>query len=223
MSDASPVPKRARLSESESQASNVVPPQIYRMRVTLPSYRGFRIFDVPESASFHELHLHSGEAFNREPDSHCYQFEHPSLVFFHSPPESLAPRRRRVSTVHPSFDRVSPRGCAHDNETPPPRPVPRARRRFRDVPAHVVDARTLEAMGGGNAQKSATARKKALEKAQKAAAGSQLKSNAKAMSTICQVCRASFMCTLAPSKLKEHSDNKHPKQTFEMCFPGVTL
>ena len=124
MSDASPAPKRARLSESESQASNVVPPQIYRVRVTLPSYRGFRVFDVPESASFHELHLHSGEAFNREPDSHCYQFEHPSLVFFHSPPESLAPRRRRVSTVHPSFDRVSPRGCAHDNETPPPRPVP---------------------------------------------------------------------------------------------------
>jgi hypothetical protein len=78
-------------------------------------------------------------------------------------------------------------------------------------------------MGGGNAQKSATARKKALEKAQKAAAGSQLKSNAAAMSTICQVCRASFMCTLAPSKLKEHSDNKHPKQTFEQCFPGVTL
>ena len=110
-----------------------------------------------------------------------------------------------------------------ETNPPPPRPVPPPRRRFRDVPAHVVDARTLEAMGGGNAQKSATARKKALEKAQKAAAGSQLKSNAKAMSTICQVCRASFMCTLAPIKLKEHSDNKHPKQTFEMCFPGVTL
>lgn len=77
MSDASPAPKRARLSESESQASNVVPPQIYRVRVTLPSYRGFRVFDVPESASFRELHLHIGEAFNREPDSHCYRFEHP--------------------------------------------------------------------------------------------------------------------------------------------------
>ena len=78
-------------------------------------------------------------------------------------------------------------------------------------------------MGGGNAQKSATARKKAMEKAQKAGAGSQLAANAKAMSTVCQVCRASFMCTLAPIKLKEHSDNKHPKQTFEHCFPGVSL
>ena len=78
-------------------------------------------------------------------------------------------------------------------------------------------------MGGGNAQKSATARKKAMEKAQKAGAGSQLAANARAMSTVCQVCRASFMCTLAPIKLKEHSDNKHPKQTFEQCFPGMSL
>jgi uncharacterized protein YegP (UPF0339 family) len=77
MSDASPAPKRARLSGSESQASNVVPPQIYRVRVTLPSYLGFRVFDVPEFASLHELHLHIGEAFNRDPDSHCYIFEHP--------------------------------------------------------------------------------------------------------------------------------------------------
>ena len=46
-----------------------------------------------------------------------------------------------------------------------------------------------------------------MEKAQKAGAGSQLAANAKAMSTVCQVCRASFMCTLAPIKLKEHSDN----------------
>jgi hypothetical protein len=37
------------------------------------------------------------------------------------------------------------------------------------------------------------------------------------------VCRTSFLCTLAPAKLKEHSDNKHPKQTFEQCFPNVTL
>lgn len=77
MSDASPAPKRARLSESESQASNVVPPQIYRVRVTLPSYLGFRVFDVPESASLHELHLHIGRAFNRDPDSHGYKYEHP--------------------------------------------------------------------------------------------------------------------------------------------------
>ena len=39
-------------------------------------------------------------------------------------------------------------------------------------------------MGGGNAQKTAMAKKKAPEKAGKAGAGSQLESNAKAMSTI---------------------------------------
>jgi len=92
-------------------------------------------------------------------------------------------------------------------------------------------------MGGGNAQKSAMARKKAAEKLAKAAmarkkaaeklakagAGSQLASNAKAMNRVCQICRQSFMCTLAPAKLKEHSDNKHPKNSFEQCFPDVTL
>ena len=78
-------------------------------------------------------------------------------------------------------------------------------------------------MGGGNAQKSAMARKKAQEKLAKAGAGSQLASNAKAMTQLCQVCRTSFLCTLAPAKLKEHADNKHPKETFERCFPGVTL
>ena len=78
-------------------------------------------------------------------------------------------------------------------------------------------------MGGGNANKSANARKKAMEKAQKAAAGSQTKTNAAAMNVICQVCRQAFMCTLAPIKLKDHSDSKHPKMTFEQCFPGKTL
>jgi len=78
-------------------------------------------------------------------------------------------------------------------------------------------------MGGGNANKSANARKKNLEKAQKEAAGSQLKTNAAAMSVICSVCRQSFMCTLAVAKLKEHSDNKHPQKTFEECFPGKKL
>lgn len=78
-------------------------------------------------------------------------------------------------------------------------------------------------MGGGNAQKSAMARKKAQEKLAAKGAGSQLATNAKAMTQICMVCRTSFLCTLAPAKLKEHSDNKHPKQTFEQCFPNVTL
>ena len=32
------------------------------------------------------------------------------------------------------------------------------------------------------------------------------------------------LCTaVPPSKLKEHSDSKHPKNTFPDCFPGMEL
>ena len=30
------------------------------------------------------------------------------------------------------------------------------------------------------------------------------------------------MCTLSEAKLKEHSDSKHPKNTFFECFPHLT-
>jgi hypothetical protein len=36
----------------------------------------------------------------------------------------------------------------------------------------------------------------------------------------CAVCMQPFMCTSTEAKLKEHSDNKHPKDTFERCFPN---
>lgn len=75
MTDASPARKRAR--PTESQASNVVAPQIYRVRVTLPSYSGVRLFDMPESASFHDLHLQICEAFNRDPTAHLFIFDYP--------------------------------------------------------------------------------------------------------------------------------------------------
>ncbi|KDD74926.1 hypothetical protein H632_c983p0 [Helicosporidium sp. ATCC 50920] len=75
-------------------------------------------------------------------------------------------------------------------------------------------------MGGGNAQKTAMARAKKLEKAAKGSAGSQLKSNAAANNIVCQICRSTFICTSTVVKLKEHADNKHPKNKFEECFPG---
>mmetsp|Transcript_33692 Transcript_33692/g.40704 ORF Transcript_33692/g.40704 Transcript_33692/m.40704 type:complete len:92 (+) Transcript_33692:205-480(+) len=75
-------------------------------------------------------------------------------------------------------------------------------------------------MGGGNGQKSATARaRKQAELAKNANKGSQLDSNAKSMSIMCNICRATFMCTSTEAKLKEHSDSKHPKNTFQECFP----
>lgn len=76
-------------------------------------------------------------------------------------------------------------------------------------------------MGGGNAQKSAMARKKAQEKLAKAGKGSQLKDNAAAQSIQCKVCLATFIVTTAEVKLKEHSDNKHPKHDFYQCFPHL--
>jgi len=76
-------------------------------------------------------------------------------------------------------------------------------------------------MGGGNAQKTAMARKKAQEKMGKAGKGSQLKDNAAAQSIQCKVCLATFIVTTAEVKLKEHSDNKHPKHDFYQCFPHL--
>jgi len=76
-------------------------------------------------------------------------------------------------------------------------------------------------MGGGNAQKSAKARADKLAKAQKASKGSQLETNAKAMNIQCKVCMQTFLCTMTEAKLKEHSDNKHPKNDFYQCFPHL--
>ena len=51
------------------------------------------------------------------------------------------------------------------------------------------------------------------------AKGSQLAANAKAMDIKCGVCMQQFMCTSSEAKLKEHSENRHPKETFQRCFP----
>jgi len=78
MTDASPAQKRARTTES--QASNAVPAQIYRVRVSLPSHSGTRLFDMPESASLHDLHMQICEAFNRDPTAHLFAYEYPLPV-----------------------------------------------------------------------------------------------------------------------------------------------
>jgi len=77
-------------------------------------------------------------------------------------------------------------------------------------------------MGGGNAQKSATARARNAEKAAKAAKGgsSQLKANQAAQTVVCATCRQTFMCNSTKAKLMEHVDSKHSKSTFEACFPS---
>lgn len=52
---------------------------------------------------------------------------------------------------------------------------------------------------------------------------SQLASNAKAMNIQCKVCMQTFLSTATELKLKEHSDNKHPKNDFYACFPHLKV
>ncbi|CAI0464863.1 unnamed protein product [Linum tenue] len=72
-------------------------------------------------------------------------------------------------------------------------------------------------MGGGNGQKSKTARERNLEKLQKAAR-SQLQSNKKAMTIQCKVCMQTFICTTSEAKCREHAEAKHPKSDVYTCF-----
>jgi hypothetical protein len=41
------------------------------------------------------------------------------------------------------------------------------------------------------------------------------------MNIQCKVCMQTFLCTMTEAKLKEHSDNKHPKNDFYQCFPHL--
>ncbi|VBB71583.1 Putative protein of unknown function [Podospora comata] len=75
-------------------------------------------------------------------------------------------------------------------------------------------------MGGGNGAKAAQKRaRNAKDAAPKAA--SQLKSNEKAMSIICNICKQTFLSTSRKPQLEQHSSSgKHAgKHTFEQCFP----
>jgi hypothetical protein len=75
-------------------------------------------------------------------------------------------------------------------------------------------------MGGGNGQKSKTARERNMEKL-KAPKGSQLEKNKKAMSIQCKVCMQTFICTTSEVKCKEHAEAKHPRAELETCFPHL--
>ncbi|KAL7067415.1 hypothetical protein ACR3K2_21900 [Cryptosporidium serpentis] len=52
---------------------------------------------------------------------------------------------------------------------------------------------------------------------------SQLKVNAEAMSLKCNVCLQPFMKVQTGPLLKQHWEAKHPKKTFEECFPGIPI
>ncbi|CAM9403309.1 unnamed protein product [Discosporangium mesarthrocarpum] len=76
-------------------------------------------------------------------------------------------------------------------------------------------------MGGGNGQKSATARARNEKKRAQGHKGSQLAVNAAACNIVCQVCRQSFMNVSNDAMLMTHATNKHAgKKTPKDCFPG---
>jgi len=49
---------------------------------------------------------------------------------------------------------------------------------------------------------------------------SQLKDNEKALTISCALCKQPFLGVSSAKSLKEHSDNKHPKNAYIECFPG---
>lgn len=75
-------------------------------------------------------------------------------------------------------------------------------------------------MGGGNGNKAMLQRERNAKKTQKKGSGvNQKEAAAKAMTIICQICRTGFMGTSNEATLRSHSDAKHPKESFERCFP----
>ena len=77
-------------------------------------------------------------------------------------------------------------------------------------------------MGGGNAMKSATAKKRNADKKGAGNKGSQKKTNEAAKSIVCSICRQQFMCNARRPQLEEHMNAKHSgKATYETCFPNV--
>lgn len=78
-------------------------------------------------------------------------------------------------------------------------------------------------MGGGNAQKSATARARKAKKAGKSNqkdAGAEAKQKANQTAHTCKRCFQTFASTTQRKELIEHCDNKHSAQGFDFCFPG---
>ena len=78
-------------------------------------------------------------------------------------------------------------------------------------------------MGGGNAQKSATARARNLKNAPKVGGGGAagVAERQNVLGLKCEMCMQPFP-TNQVKAAKMHAETKHPKQTFQECFPMCT-
>eukprot|EP01010_Urceolus_cornutus_P001906 NODE_2484_length_530_cov_630.987526_g1974_i0.p1 GENE.NODE_2484_length_530_cov_630.987526_g1974_i0~~NODE_2484_length_530_cov_630.987526_g1974_i0.p1 ORF type:complete len:79 (+),score=6.49 NODE_2484_length_530_cov_630.987526_g1974_i0:87-323(+) len=56
-------------------------------------------------------------------------------------------------------------------------------------------------------------------KKQGSTAKSILKTNDKAKTVQCSICKQAFLCTVREPEVRQHVDSKHSKNKFEDCFP----
>merc|ERR1711948_125606 len=86
----------------------------------------------------------------------------------------------------------------------------------------VFCASISDTMGGGNAQKTAMARAKNAAKASAQGAGGGgkdgLAKRTNNMDLKCSICMQTFPSTQVKGA-QAHAESKHPKETFDKCFP----
>ena len=82
-------------------------------------------------------------------------------------------------------------------------------------------------MGGGNGLKSFMSRERNAKNNQTGSRGGGkdgMKERTESkIGTTCLVCRAPFTSIKMKAQLKEHWESKHPRNTYEECFPDVPL
>jgi hypothetical protein len=77
---------------------------------------------------------------------------------------------------------------------------------------------------GSNVSKTNRAREDAAKRAAQegkgggGSAGAAERRGTAALTTICQICRTSFMAQQTKEQLQAHVDSKHSKETFAKCF-----
>ncbi|KAL6067086.1 Zf-met2 domain-containing protein [Balamuthia mandrillaris] len=77
-------------------------------------------------------------------------------------------------------------------------------------------------MGKQNGQRAQQKRERNAKKtAAKTKGASQLKSNEKAKTIQCQICKQTFLCTTKAAELKSHAEGRHTKLPLEQAFPDI--
>ncbi|PHJ22312.1 small conserved protein [Cystoisospora suis] len=62
-------------------------------------------------------------------------------------------------------------------------------------------------------------RERAQRRNARPTANSTIKDVSKNLSVICDICKQSFMCTVKKPTLDQHVEARHPKSSFQDCFP----